>query len=188
MNENSSRMVAGGGPVEDGCVNPNAFVRDLATVALTDVSTPTRLRALCRRLPPPKNIRSNGARTNVIASRMPRSLFPSDDSLPDWLHHLTLCIAVVALPAGFLFWFGIGALITGHLDPLPGPDLGQYFFGNKVLTGSKARLAGTSLVLLGTGCLTLGLSFSRLVDDYPKLRVVPWLLVAASMVVTFRIR
>ena len=39
---------------------------------------------------------------------MRTSLFPSDESLPTWLHTLLLII-VVSPFAGWLFWFGLGA-------------------------------------------------------------------------------
>lgn len=112
------------------------------------------------------------------------SLFPSDDSLPTWLHTL-LCIIVVAPFAGFLLRFGFAALFTAHLNPLPGPDIGQYFFGNKTLIGSSARLAGVSLLFLGIACITLGLSFTRPGQDYPRLRQAPWVLLAMGVLLMF---
>lgn len=111
------------------------------------------------------------------------SLFPSDDELPTWLH-TTLCIAVVAPFAGFLLWFGLGAIVTGQLAPLPGPDFGQYFFGETAISGRAARVAGVSLSLLGLAFLGLGLSFTRAADEIRLLRLIPFLLLAASLLLS----
>jgi len=115
------------------------------------------------------------------------SLFPSDESLPTWLH-TTLCLAVVSPFAGFLLWLGLVAIATGRLEPLPGPEIGQYLFGEVALTGKTARIAGATLLLLGTSFLALGLSFTRLAEERPILRAVPWALLFVSLVALASVR
>lgn len=118
---------------------------------------------------------------------MPPSLFPSDEALPTWLH-TALCLAVVAPFAGFLFWFGLVAIATATLEPLAGPDVGQYFFGTTPLHGREARLAGATLLLLGTAFLALGLSFTRFAEDRPIPRLIPWTLLLFSLLALSRFR
>ena len=57
---------------------------------------------------------------------MRRSLFPSDDSLPTWLHTFA-CFFVVSWFGVPLLWWGAEAIHTRYLPPLSGPELGQYF-------------------------------------------------------------
>ena len=91
---------------------------------------------------------------------MRRSLFPSDESLPTWLH--TTLIVAIGLPiSAYLFWLGIEALLLGQLEPVSGPDFGQYFFGNVTLHGRHARIAGVSLILDGAAFMAFVLRFSR---------------------------
>jgi hypothetical protein len=120
-------------------------------------------------------------------SQMPPSLFPSDDELPTWLH-TTLCIAIVSPFAVFLLWFGIAAIVTGHLEPLSGPEPGQYFFGESAIDGAAARWAGVALTLLGTTFLSLGVSFTRYAAGRRMLRIIPWLLLIASLAISFLVR
>lgn len=88
------------------------------------------------------------------------SLFPSDESLPTWLH-TTLLILIGAPVAAYLGWHGTVALFTGRLEPISGPEFGQYFFGNVVLYGRPAKLAGASLILDAMAFMALLLRFSR---------------------------
>ncbi len=119
--------------------------------------------------------------------QMPPSLFPSDDELPTWLH-TTLCIAVVSPFAVFLLCFGIAAIVTGHLEPLSGPELGQYFFGESAIDGTDARWAGVALTLLGTTFLSLGVSFTRYAAGRRVLCIIPWFLLIASLAISFLVR
>lgn len=115
------------------------------------------------------------------------SLFPADDELPTWLHTLLL-ILVVSPFAGFLLWFGIGAIASAHLDPLSGPEFGQYFFGDSPLQGKAARVAGLSLVAFGASFLAIAFRFSRMSGESPSSRLLPWALLAVSVILSFWVR
>ncbi len=115
------------------------------------------------------------------------SLFPTDEALPTWLH-TTLCILVAAPFSGFFLWDGFGALFTGHMEPIPGPEIGQYFFGEVALNGRSARLAGLTFVLIGLSQLALGFSFTRHAEGRPRWRLLPWVLLAVSLVFWTRVR
>ena len=115
---------------------------------------------------------------------MQRSVFPSDDSLPTWLH-TTLLILVVSPFSVFLFWTGVHAIGTKHLEPLSGPDLGQFFFGPLPLEGKAATVAGLSLVVLGCAFGALAAQFSRLAPGNVVVRWLPWVLIAASGALSF---
>jgi hypothetical protein len=115
------------------------------------------------------------------------SLFPSDDALPTWLH-TTLLFLIVSPFAGFLLLHGLGALATGILEPLNGPDAGQFFFGPETLHGGAARLAGVSLLSLGGAFIAVALRFSRL--GFPRVPVrfiLPWALLAISVGLSFAV-
>lgn len=109
-------------------------------------------------------------------SRLP---LPSDDDLPTWLH-TALCMIIVAPFAIYLIWIGLDAVLTGHMEPISGPEIGQFFFGHLPLNGMQAKLAGCSLVLLGHAFFLLGLSFTRFVEDSYWLRMTPWVTMIAS--------
>ena len=115
------------------------------------------------------------------------SLFPSDDELPTWLHSLLLVL--VSLPfSSFLLWFGCGALFSGHLEPLEGPDFGQFFFGPTALDGKAARVAGLSLIAAGASFLAIAYRFSRFSDEGLRARLLPWILLAMSVMLSFATR
>lgn len=107
-------------------------------------------------------------------------LFTPDDELPDWLHTLLLAI-LVSPPVIWLFWFGFSALFIGRLEPLPGPDFGQYFFGPNALLGKPARIAGISLITLGFAYLTVAARFSRFAAERKRWRLLPWLLLGVAI-------
>lgn len=107
-------------------------------------------------------------------------LFTPDHELPDWLHTLLLAI-LVSPPVIWLFWFGFSALFSGRLEPLPGPDFGQYFFGPNALLGKPARIAGISLITLGLAYLTIAARFSRFADERKRWRLLPWLLLGVAI-------
>lgn len=112
------------------------------------------------------------------------SLFPSDDELPTWLHSLLL--ALVSLPfSGFLLWFGCGALFSGRLEPVEGPDFGQFFFGPTALAGKAARIAGLSLIAAGASFLAIAYRFSRFSDEGLRARLLPWILLAVSVMLSW---
>lgn len=116
------------------------------------------------------------------------SLFPADDSLPTWLH-TTLILAIASPFVGFLLWYGIGALFLGHLEPLSGPDFGQYFFGDLTLHGRPARIAGLSLLLDASALVALVLRFSRLeFASTTTSAVLPWAFFALSTWLSFLVR
>lgn len=108
------------------------------------------------------------------------SIFPSDESLPTWLH-TTLCVAATLPFVGYLWWYAGLALLTGRLEPLSGPEFGQYFFGNTTLTGRGAHVAAISLLLLGASFVAMGLSYSRHAEDRQWLRVLPWVLLPLGL-------
>lgn len=118
---------------------------------------------------------------------MQPSLFPSDDGLPTWLHTVLLVI-VVSPFAGFLFWFGVSAIYAGQLEPLSGPEFGQYFFGSSTLEGKPARIAGLSLVMLGSSFLAIAYRFSRLANEGKFPRCAPWVLLAVSQFLSLVVR
>lgn len=66
-----------------------------------------------------------------------------DNELPTWVHTaLTLAIAsAFAVP---LFWSGLSAIATGRLEPMMGPQFGEWWFGDKALTGRAAVIGGGS--------------------------------------------
>jgi hypothetical protein len=117
---------------------------------------------------------------------MRHSLFPSDETLPTWLH-TTLLILVVSPFSVPLFWSGVHAIATRHLEPLSGPEFGQYFFGSSPLQGRAAVLAGFSLVIFGCTFAALALQFSRLSPGNAVLRFLPWVLLAISAAVSFAV-
>ena len=111
---------------------------------------------------------------------MRRSLFPDDDSLPTWLHTFALFF-VVSLFGVPLVWIGGEAIFSRHLEPVNGPELGQFLFGNVTLRGRGAVWAGVSLVTLGCSFFALAVSFMRSAQGNRALRVLPWVLTAASI-------
>ena len=115
---------------------------------------------------------------------MRRSLFPSDASLPTWLHTLLLFL-VVSPFAVFLLWHGVQAIATAHLEPLEGPDFGQFFFGPTAINGKAARIAGVALIVLSCSFVALAFNFSRLAYANRVLRQLPWILVAVYIAMSF---
>ena len=109
---------------------------------------------------------------------------PSDESLPTWLHTL-LCFGIV-MPFGLpLIFHGVQAMLTKHLEPLSGPEFGQYFFGPNVIVGTSAQVAGVALVLYGLTFLSLALAFTRYAEERVLLRRLPWVLLALGTVVSY---
>lgn len=118
---------------------------------------------------------------------MKHALFPADETLPTWLHTLLLLL-VVSPFALFLFWHGVHAITSAQLEPLSGPEFGQFFFGSLPLHGKAARVAGCSLVALGGAFVAMAVQFSRLRQGHSFFRWVPWLLVALSVALSFGAR
>ena len=111
---------------------------------------------------------------------MRRSLFPEDDALPTWLH--TLALFVVVSPFGApLVWIGVKAIVWRHLEPVSGPEFGQYLFGPAALDGHDAVWAGLSLSGFGLSFFALAIRFMRAARERRTLRVLPWVLIAASI-------
>lgn len=109
------------------------------------------------------------------------SFFPSDDALPTWLHTLA-CFGVVAVFGAPLIWWGVEAIYLRHLEPLSGPEIGQYFFGPAALQGRAAVRAGWSLVAFGACFFALGAGHTRAGKNMAVLRLLPWALLAVSAV------
>jgi hypothetical protein len=116
---------------------------------------------------------------------MRHSLFASDESLPTWLH--TLLLFLVTSPFyGFSFYYGIGAIVSVHLEPLGGPDFGQYFFGNVTLDGTPAKIAGVSLIALGFSFVAIAIQHSRLaIADAVARTYLSWIFLAISIALSF---
>ncbi|MES2878779.1 MAG: hypothetical protein V4713_10190 [Pseudomonadota bacterium] len=115
------------------------------------------------------------------------SLFPSDEELPTWLHSLLL-ILVVSPFAAYLFWFGLSAITTAHLDPLSGPEFGQFFFGPSPLQGKAARVAGFSLLTFGGSFVAIALKFSRMAGENKLVHLLPWILLALSQILSLWVK
>ena len=115
------------------------------------------------------------------------SLFPSDEALPTWLHTalLFLIVSPFSVP---LLWFGLHAIATKHLEPLSGPEFGQFFFGPSPLQGKAASLAGFSLIVLGCAFAALAMQFSRVAHGNVVLRSVPWILIAVSVALSLWVK
>ena len=118
---------------------------------------------------------------------MRRSLFPADESLPTWLH-TALLILIVSPFSVFLLWSGVRAIGTKHLEPLSGPEFGQFFFGPSPLQGKAALVAGLSLVVLACAFAALAVRFSRLAHENVVLRWLPWVLIAVSGALSFWVK
>lgn len=112
------------------------------------------------------------------------SIFPSDDSLPTWLH-TTLLVLVVSPFSLMTLWWGVGVLVSGYLEPLAGPEFGQFFFGPVALHGAAARLAGFALLVLSGAFAAIAVRFSRFASDSGITRVAPWLLLALFVFFSF---
>jgi len=119
---------------------------------------------------------------------MPNSLFPSDDSLPTCLH-TALLVLIVAPLVGFFLWYGVGAIATARLEPLSGPEFGQWLFGNAALSGRPAVIAGFSLLLDAASFLALAFRFSRYAAATSvAARIAPWALLALASALAFVVR
>lgn len=114
-----------------------------------------------------------------------RSLFPADDELPTWLHTIA-CLFAVSLFALPLIWWGGEAIHTRHIEPINGPEIGHYFFGNIVLEGKAAVRAGWSLIVTGAAFLALGARYTRAGEESAVLRVLPWVLFGVSLLLGWR--
>lgn len=119
---------------------------------------------------------------------MKHSLFPSDESLPTWIHTLLL-LTIVSPFFIFLFLQGIIAIASEHLQPLSGPEFGQFFFGNVTLVGRPAKIAGISLIVLGFGFVALAVQFSRFaIAEFVTRTFLPWIFIAVHLVLAFWVK
>ena len=123
----------------------------------------------------------------IVRPIMRKSLFPTDDSLPTWLHTLA-CFVVVSLFGVPLIWWGSEAILFRHLEPVSGPEIGQYFFGSAALEGKAAVWAGWSLIMFGAAFFALGARFTRAGRENAVLRLLPWVLIAVSVLLALPIR
>lgn len=115
---------------------------------------------------------------------MSYSLFPSDEKLPTWLH-TTLLLLIVSPFSLFPLWWGMSALVSGHLEPISGPEPGQYFFGPTALNGTAARLAGVAFLVLSAAFIAIAISFSRFSKENSVLKLLPWALLAGFVALSF---
>ena len=122
----------------------------------------------------------------IVRLAMRKSLFPADDSLPTWLHTLA-CFVVVSLFGTPLIWWGSEAILFRHLEPVAGPEIGQYFFGSAALEGKAAVWAGWSLIMFGAAFFALGARYTRAGRESAALRLLPWVLIAASVLLALPI-
>jgi hypothetical protein len=106
-----------------------------------------------------------------------KSLLPSDEELPSWLHTALLLglVSVFGLP---LIWSGAKALLTGTMLPMSGPDFGAWFISSLPLHGRSARVGGLALVVLGMAFPALGLSWTHGAAERRLLKAAPWGLLA----------
>lgn len=111
----------------------------------------------------------------------------SDDSLPTWLHTLLCLVLGMAFGLPLLFQGG-KAFSARHLEPLSGPEFGQYFFGPTAISGRPAQIAGVALVLYGLSFLSLSVAFTRHAEERVQLRRLPWLLLALDVVATLLVK
>jgi len=103
-----------------------------------------------------------------------------DDELPDGVHTALVMTLAAALAAPCV-WTGLPALLSGSLPPVMGPDFGTWLFGPHALTGRAARLAGSSLLVLGLVCLAGGLATTRWAEGRRGVRGLFWALVALDL-------
>lgn len=111
-----------------------------------------------------------------------KGLFASDDELPDWAH----TAAVMAIAGAFAlpwFWSGLGALFSGRLAPMMGPDFGVWMFGGQALAGRAARFGGLTLVLIGAVFVLWGLACTRWAEGRRTARIAPWCVLALALLV-----
>lgn len=116
-----------------------------------------------------------------------RGMAFSDDALPTWLH-TTLCYVSIAPFAVPLVWIGLGAIGTRQLAPLAGPEAGQTFFVQAPLTGTAAQLAGVVLVLIALAFVALATAHTRRGRERALLRRLPWIALAAAMLLYLLVR
>lgn len=76
-------------------------------------------------------------------------------------------------------------MVSGNLNPLPGPDFGQFFFGQAPLHGGIARLAGFALIILSMAFAALAASYSRFANQNKTFKVLPWVLIAFFILCAF---
>lgn len=109
-----------------------------------------------------------------------KSLLPSDEDLPSWLHTALLLglVSVFGLP---LIWSGAKALLTGTMLPVSGPDFGTWLISSLPLHGRAARVGGLALVVLGTAFLALGLAWTRWAAKRRLVKAVPWGLLVLAL-------
>lgn len=128
-----------------------------------------------------------GFRAYITLGSATPSPMLSDNSLPTWLHTL-LCI-VLGMPFALpLLFYGAKALSTRHLEPLSGPEFGQYFFGPDAVSGVPAQVAGIALVMYGFAFLSLSVAFTRHAEERVLLRRLPWVLLALGVGATFLVK
>lgn len=75
--------------------------------------------------------------------------------------------------------------MTGHIEPISGPELGNWWFGNKPHDGTSAVIAGWSLVAWGATFIAVGMAWCRWAEDRMIIRLLPWLLASISILFTF---
>src|ERR1700733_5233246 len=126
--------------------------------------------------------RNRASLSLIVRPAMRKSLFPVDDSLPTWLHTFA-CFFVVSLFGMPLIWWGGEAIHFQHLESITGPEIGQYFFGSAALDGKAAVWAGWSLIMFGAAFFALGARFTRAGRESAVLRLLPWLLIGASVLI-----
>ena len=107
-----------------------------------------------------------------------------DNELPTWAH-TTLTLAIASAFAVPLFWFGLSAIATGRLEPMMGPQFGEWWFGDKALTGRAAVIGGFALLDAGLTFLSIGVAFCRWAEGRIVVRLLPWGLLAFYVVLHF---
>ena len=101
-----------------------------------------------------------------------------DERLPTWAH-TTIIFLIVSAFAVLPAWWGISAILTGHLPRSESWD-GDHWFGGRSLNGRAAVIAGCCLVSLSLSFFALGLAQLRCAEGRSFIRALPWIFAACS--------
>ena len=101
-----------------------------------------------------------------------------DERLPNWAH-TAIILLIVSFFAVLPAWWGISAIVTGHLPRSESWD-GDHWFGGQSLSGGAAVIAGCCLGCLSLSFLALGFAQLRCAEGRRLIGALPWFFVALS--------